>query len=187
MAVHHIGTLKYHTFGSFDDLAVEHALITRHGGVSSEPWATLNIASTVGDNKDHVVENLNRVFQTFNIDRNNTYDVWQIHSNRVVCTSSPRKENVLHQQADAILTDQQGLALFMRFADCVPILLFDPHKKVVGIAHAGWKGTISKIVFNAVQTMSKQYGSIHLISSRIVPSVPAIIMKLGRRYSRDTK
>jgi polyphenol oxidase len=159
MPEHQNGNIQYHTFASFDEVGVKHALITRHGGVSPKPWDTLNLATTVGDDRDNVLNNVSRITDAFKIDRESLFDVWQVHSDRVICTRLPRKQHELHQKADAILTDRPGLTLLMRFADCVPILLYDPRKKVIGIVHAGWKGTVSKIVVNAVQMMGTFYGT----------------------------
>jgi hypothetical protein len=188
MIDHHIGEIKYHTFASFDDYGLHHAMIARHGGVSSMPWDTLNLGSTVGDPLAHVNENINRVCDSFNIDRENIYDVWQVHSDRVVCTNMPRKQNIPHQKADAIITNQQGLTLMMRFADCVPILLFDTQKKVIGIAHAGWKGTIQKIVIKTVQAMIEIYRSNPGdIIAGIGPSIACHHYEVGKEVVQEVR
>jgi YfiH family protein len=87
------------------------------------------------------------------------FDVWQVHSAEVTCTDLPRPLDEPHRKSDAILTANPEITLFMRFADCVPILLHEPGKKVVGIVHAGWQGTVKKIVQNAVERMTVIYGS----------------------------
>jgi polyphenol oxidase len=180
MPEHQIGNFKYNTFELFDDYGVNHAMITRHGGVSPTPWDTLNLATTVGDKKDNVVENINRVVDTFKIDRENIYDVWQVHSDRVVCINSPREPTEPYQKADAIITDRNGITLLMRFADCVPILLYDPKKKVIGIVHSGWKGTIRKIIINSIFTMRDLYGSSpNDIIAGIGPSIAAHHYEVG--------
>jgi len=76
----------------------------------------------------------------------------------VICTDAPRPQQVTHKKADAILTDNPEVTLFMRFADCVPILFFDPVKKVVGLAHAGWRGTVNQIATATVEKMVSVYG-----------------------------
>ncbi len=62
-------------------------------------------------------------------------------------------------KADAIVTNRRAITLFMRFADCVPIMLYDPIRGVIGMAHAGWKGTVNKIGLDTVTAMHAQYGS----------------------------
>jgi len=76
-----------------------------------------------------------------------------------VCANSPRPDGESLRQADIILTDKSDLTLYMRFADCVPMLFHDPRKGVIGVAHAGWVGTLRDVATSTVNTMKKQYGS----------------------------
>ena len=151
--------VKYYQFDSLVDKNILHAVLTRHGGVSSAPFNTLNMGSTVGDDPDSVQENKEIAFTSLGLSTGSIFDVWQVHGKEVVCTGKPRPLNIPHRKADAILTDRPGVTLLMRFADCVPILLFDPIKKVVGLAHAGWKGTVERIAAGTVRTMGEKYGS----------------------------
>ena len=82
--------------------------------------------------------------------------VRQIHSARVIVAQSAFDGLI---EGDALVTDTPGLLLFMRFADCVPILFYDPVKKVVAIAHAGWKGTVKEVVLETILVMTGQFGS----------------------------
>lgn len=149
--------IRYFTFDSFPNRNLVHALVGRQGGVSPAPWASLNVGGTVGDDPRNVGENRRRTFALFGLPLESMFDVWQVHGCDVVSTRTPRPPQQPHQQADAILTDQPGVTLFMRFADCVPILLFDPRRRVVGLVHAGWKGTVQKIAAQAVRRMQEQY------------------------------
>ena len=135
-----------------------HGFFTRKGGVSTEPWASLNQGGTVGDERINTIENRKRAFDFFNRKVESIYDVWQVHGNTVICADTPRKLDEPHLKADAILTNKPELTLFMRFADCVPILLFDPVKNVIGGVHAGWKGTVNNIVGETVKTLENKYG-----------------------------
>ncbi len=87
------------------------------------------------------------------------YDVYQVHSTEIVCTDKPLAVGEPHLKADAIITNIPNICLMMRFADCVPILLFDPEKRVVGIAHAGWIGTVNKIAGKTVTKMVQNFGT----------------------------
>ena len=131
----------------------------RHGGVSPEPWRSLNTATTVGDSRENVIENRRRIFEAMGRKVESLYDVWQVHSNRVICTSFSRPLDAEPLKADAIITDRPEITLFMRFADCVPILLFDPIRNAVAMAHAGWKGTVRQIAQATVAGMRLQYGT----------------------------
>jgi len=155
------GSVRYFTFSSLDEMDVPHAIFTRQGGVSPQPWESLNVGGTVGDDSARVKENLNRSLKVVNRDIESIFDVWQVHGVDVVVAEHPRQrqKSSNYQKADIILTNKKYLTLFMRFADCVPILLYDPKCSVVGIVHAGWKGTVKKAVSVAINTMNQKYSS----------------------------
>ncbi len=117
------------------------------------------MGASVGDNVERVWQNREKALQLLGIDPANIFDVYQVHSDKVVQTDKPLAINEPHIKADAIITNRPGVTLMMRFADCVPILLFDPVKYVVGIVHAGWMGTVNRIAAKAVQQMKHSYSS----------------------------
>jgi YfiH family protein len=151
--------IRYLTFDVFP--GINHAIFTRNGGLSPEPWSSLNFGGTVGDDRQRVRENRHLAFHAVNRDPDSMYDVWQVHSADVVISNAPHPHfnNPPEFKADAILTDNPRVTLFMRFADCTPILLHDPRKGIVGVVHAGWMGTVKKAVGAAVQAMKATYGS----------------------------
>jgi len=159
MPFHQAGSIRYFTFDNLTDPAVTHAVFARHGGVSPAPWDSLNVGGYIGDELEHTYINRVRSFDAVGRDPATVYDVWQVHSADVICTDEPRQQNIPHKKADAILTDNPEVSLFMRFADCVPILLFDPKKLVVGVAHAGWQGTVKRIARVTIDKMISVYGS----------------------------
>lgn len=179
MPFHQPDSIRYFTFDSFDDAGVIHAVFTRRGGVSPEPWASLNVGGLRGDDPARVLENRVLSFRTLNRIPESVYDVWQVHSAEVISTDLPRA-NLPHRKADAILTDRPAITLFMRFGDCVPVLLYDPIHKVVGISHAGWQGTVKKTVAATVRTMDSRYGSQpREILAAIGPSIAAHHYQVG--------
>src|SRR5215208_5003261 len=143
----------------FDSLNVKHAVFTRHGGISPEPWGSLNVGGTVGDDLARVRENRILSFQALGRAPESIFDVWQVHSADVVCAHAPRPTDESYRQADIILTDKPDVTLFMRFADCVPLLLHDPRNGIIGLAHAGWMGTLRDVACATVEAMKKNYGS----------------------------
>ncbi|MEA3350864.1 MAG: peptidoglycan editing factor PgeF [Chloroflexota bacterium] len=159
MPFNQVDSLRYYTFDIFDQIALTHAVFTRHGGYSPEPWDSLNMGSVVGDDIQRVNANRERAFRSVGRDPASMYDVWQMHTAKVVCTDAPRPAHIPHIKADAILTDSPDVTLFMRFADCVPILLHDPIRRVVGLVHAGWQGTVWNVVAAALETMTQRYSS----------------------------
>ncbi len=142
MPFHDTGSIKYFNFNNLDDSAVTHAVFTRRGGVSPAPWDSLNVGGYLGDELENTYLNRVRSFEALGRDPASVFDVWQVHGTEVICTDAPRPKDGVHTKADAILTNDPSITLFMRFADCVPILFFDPVQNVVGIAHAGWQGTV---------------------------------------------
>ena len=156
MPFHHQDNLR---FFQFNTLQARHAIFTRHGGLSPEPWGSLNVGGTVGDDLTRVRTNRNLSLKVLDCSPDSVFDVWQVHSADVVCATAPRPDSESVRQADIILTDKPELTLYMRFADCVPILFHDPCKGVVGVAHAGWVGTVRDVATASVNAMRKQYGS----------------------------
>lgn len=143
----------------FESLQIKHAIFTRHGGVSPEPWGTLNVGGTVGDDLARVRHNRILSFEAMGCRPDSIFDVWQVHSADAVCASAPRPVDDSYRQADIILTDRPEVTLFMRFADCVPIVVHDSRRGIVGVAHAGWMGTLRDVANSTIEAMRKNYGS----------------------------
>ena len=177
MPFHEEDGLRYYTFES---LKLKHAIFTRHGGVSPDPWKSLNFGSLVGDAPDKILENHRRAFRALDCNLDTKYDVWQVHSADVVIAEAPRPINIEHKKADAILTNRHNITLFMRFADCVPIFLYDDHHKVIGVVHTGWQGTIKKACQKAIETMQHVYNSNPAeILAAIGPSIGPNMYEVG--------
>ena len=162
------GSLRYFTFESLAGEALVQAVFTRRGGTSAAPWDSLNLGGTVGDTQQHVRDNRQRAFHALGLPVESLFDVWQVHSAVVIRADQPRPLDEPHRQADAIITDQPGVTLFMRFADCVPIFLFDPRHRAIGLVHAGWKGVLNQVARRAVEAMQAEY---HSNPSEIIAAV----------------
>jgi polyphenol oxidase len=152
-----LGELRCYQFDLYRQPGLIHAVFTRQGGVSPAPWISLNLGGLSGDQKENIVENRRRIFESVGLPVESIYDAWQVHGTNIICTAKPRPLDLAHLKADAILTDNPQVTLFMRFADCVPIFLFDPVRRVVGLAHAGWQGTLHKIAQKTVERMVSEY------------------------------
>jgi hypothetical protein len=158
MAMVENNALRFFTFTSLPEKELIHGIYSRNGGVSPRPWASLNLGGLNGDVRANVVENRQRIFKDIGRPVESIYDVWQVHSADVICTDRPRPLDAPHQKADGIITNHPKITLFMRFADCVPILFYEPMKRVVAIAHAGWQGTVKNIAGQTVKKMCEVYG-----------------------------
>jgi len=138
------------------------AISTRHGGVSAGHLASLNLGDAVGDDPSHVQENRARLSRALGIDPDSLVTVRQVHGRRVVYrddTPSRIPVGDPSEAADGLITDRPGVALWLRFADCVPILAYDQSRHVVGLAHAGWRGTLAGISGGLVREMGERFGT----------------------------
>lgn len=152
------GTRAY-LFESFDTNTVKHGIYTRLGGVSEGIWKSLNLAGTVGDDKEAIARNHEILFGAFGRSLTTRFDVWQVHGTQIHFTEAPRPPAQKHMPGDAIFTNNPDVTLMMRFADCVPLLFHDPVQKVIGIVHAGWLGTALQISRIAVEALAERYNS----------------------------
>ena len=133
---------------------LRHAFFTREGGVSGGIYGSLN--GGVGSNDDpvHVEENRRRMAELLGVAPTHFLSLWQTHSPDVVVASEPWQGGS-RPRADAIVTRTEGLAIGATAADCGPILFVDPAARVIGAAHAGWKGALSGILESTVDAMEK--------------------------------
>ena len=157
MPFHERNGLRFYSFDIFSN-SVMQGVFTRRGGVSLAPWHSLNLGGSVGDDPAHVAENRLHVFDTMRRDPASIHDVWLVHGTDIVYADAPRLLTEPSAKADIIFTDNPQVSLYMRFGDCVPILFHDPVKQVIGIAHAGWLGTVRGVVKSAVDGMRSRYG-----------------------------
>ena len=157
MPIHSKRDISYYTFSSLDNYHLVHGVFMRHGGASPKPWASLNLATSVGDSRESVIENRRRITKCLSLGENSIFDVWQVHSSRVIHTEDSRKLDQPHQKADSIITNKPNVTIMMLFADCVPIMMYDPKKHVAALAHAGWQGTVNGVVRKTVKSMQENY------------------------------
>jgi polyphenol oxidase len=142
-----------------------HGFTTRDGGVSEGPYRSLNLGAATGDDDDRMRENHRRLATEIGVPEDAFLGLRQVHGGRVVLadpdrrTEDPLEGFRIAPDGDAILTDQTGPVLFVRVADCFPILLVDEKRRALAVCHAGWRGTLAKIVPNAVASMKENFGT----------------------------
>jgi YfiH family protein len=125
-----------------------HGFSTRHGGISSGPFDTLNLGGSQDDPKK-IAENRKRALEKLNLSLSHLCFLKQVHGN-YVCNAEPGQ-----QEGDALVTDKKDLILAISIADCYPVLFYDNVHNVIGAAHAGWRGTHAKIAENTINSMVK--------------------------------
>ena len=133
---------------------LRHAFFTREGGVSGGIYGSLNGGVGSNDDPAHVEENRRRMAEQLGVVPERFLSVWQTHSPDVVVTTGPW-QGTTRPLADAIVTRTEGLAIGATAADCGPILFVDPGARVIGAAHAGWKGALTGILESTIETMEK--------------------------------
>jgi len=185
MPFRQVESLRIFQFEIFDGCQLTHAVVTRRGGVSPAPWESLNVGASVGDDAVRVKENIARIFKTLGRDPASKHDVWQVHSNKVQVVDLPRG-GAPPIQADIMITNRPEIILFMRFADCVPLFLFDPVAKAIALVHAGRQGLARNAPTAAVQALIKNFDSKprHILAG-IGPSICPDCYSIGEEAVRD--
>ena len=133
---------------------LRHAFFTRDGGVSSGIHAGLNAGVGSQDDPANVAENRRRMAERMGVAPARFLTLYQTHSPDAVVATGPW-EGRSRPRGDAIVTRTAGLAIGVTTADCGPILLVDPTARVIGAAHAGWKGALTGILESTIATMEK--------------------------------
>jgi polyphenol oxidase len=133
---------------------LRHAFFTREGGVSDGIYASLNGGLGSRDDPANVAENRRRMAAQMGVTPEHFLSAHQIHSPDAVVATGPL-QGAARPRADAIVTRVQGLAIGVTAADCGPILLVDPKARVIGAAHAGWKGALTGILESTVEAMER--------------------------------
>ncbi|MDX9861790.1 MAG: peptidoglycan editing factor PgeF [Rhodospirillales bacterium] len=141
------------TSSAFNGLkGVRHGFFTRRGGVSQGPYESLNCGYGTGDTAENVAVNRDRAMAMMDQPAEALVTVRQVHSAKAVVVDTP----YLHEnapEADGLATAVPGIALGLLTADCMPVLFVDPKARVIGAAHAGWRGARSGIVEATVAAM----------------------------------
>lgn len=145
-------------------LSTPHAFFTRKGGVSPEPFSSLNFGGSEDDPKN-IAENRRRGLLSAGLNPENVARLNQVHGN-VVCMGQPG-----NQTGDALVTKEKNLTLAIGAADCYPILFFDPQNQIIGAAHAGWRGTLARIAKKTIEAMEQLGADRNFIRAAIGPGI----------------
>ena len=130
---------------------------TRHGGCSTGNYSGFNINNYCGDETHHIVENRRSLAAVLGINDSHIIMPHQVHGTEVRRIDGPQQEVI--EGVDAVMTDVPQLCIGVSTADCIPILLYDETHHAVCAVHAGWRGTVKRIVHAAIHAMHATYGT----------------------------
>ena len=156
--------VKYITFPKLESRdEIRHIFSSRIGGVSTGRYSSMNLSFTNGDSRENVLKNYKILCEVADIDINNLVLSRQTHTNNVRIVSDKDRGTGIFKEpftdVDGLITNTPGVALVTQYADCTPLLFFDPVKKVIASSHSGWRGTVKEIGKVTVQKMMDIFGS----------------------------
>ena len=151
------------TFSHFDAYGLVHGISTRLHGRSQAPYHSLNLGLHTGDERDSVLANRCLFAQAVGIRPESVVTAQQVHEDTVAVVQSQDSGTGLKEYprvfsaTDALATAETGIPLMLYYADCVPVLFFDPVRRVTAISHAGWKGTVARIAAKTLLKLQTEF------------------------------
>jgi YfiH family protein len=161
MQLNRIGRIQYVEVEFQGSSCSIQGFTTRHEGVSRPPYNSLNLGMNTQDQQANVEGNRSLLARAFGVNQEALVAPIQVHGSDILVINEPNEDysHFLSVEGDAVITNQPNVLIGVCVADCVPILLCDPVKKVIAVVHAGWKGTAAKLVAKAVAGMQSEFGS----------------------------
>lgn len=162
-----------------DALQARHGFFTRKGGASSGIFAGLNCGTGSSDQTEIVAINRARVTEAMDVGPEALVTVHQVHSAKAIPVNGPLS---IRPEADALVTDRPGLLLAVLTADCQPVLFADPEAKVVGAAHAGWRGAVDGVLEATLDAMEALGARRSNITAVIGPTISQAAYEVGPEF-----
>lgn len=159
---------------------IRHAFLTRSGGVSTGIYAGLNCGLGSSDNPNHVRENRSRAAQTIDVAPDRLRTLYQVHSARVVDADDAWPNTP--SEADALVCTTPGTAIGVLAADCAPVLFADTESRIVGAAHAGWRGALDGVVDATVDAMVTRGAQQDRITAVVGPCIGPDSYEVGPEF-----
>ena len=179
------GGLRLLTWPALEASGLDAAVTARSGGVSSGPYATLNLSLSVGDDPASVLENRRRLAAAFGASPGDFVFARQVHSAGVHVVDRTHRGSGAYSLddaidgADALVTSSPGVVLAILTADCVPIVLHDPQAGVLACVHAGWRGTVAGVTAAAVAAMADLGARPAAVVAGLGPAIAAARYQVG--------
>lgn len=157
--------VSYYKISSFEETGlVRHGFSTREGGVSGGCYSSMNLRFHCDDTRENVLKNYEIIAATLGMDYKRLVLSKQVHEDIIHtateadCGNGITRENAF-ASVDALITDKPNIPLVTLYADCTPVFFLDPNKRVIALAHSGWRGTVQRISAKVIEKMKTDYGS----------------------------
>lgn len=154
----HENGVRWAFFPALKDKGLCHGISTREGGQSVNDLATLNLGLKVNDSEENIKFNRRKFCEAVGMDYQRVVASGQVHGDHVALVDEKQAGQRL-ADTDGLVTRTPNLPLMLFFADCVPLLLYDPIRKIIGLSHAGWKGTFQSIGPRTLSVMQHAFGT----------------------------
>ena len=157
------GNLKYYTIDEFEKTGlVKHCFTTRCGGVSKNEYKSLNLRMNCDDKPENILKNYKIICDEINVDFKNLVFSNQVHDDKIYVVGKNDCGNGItkpqrFESCDALITNEPGVPLTVFGADCVPLYFLDTERRVIALAHSGWKGTVLRIGEKVIRTMVESF------------------------------
>ncbi len=166
-----------------DELIYDYS--TKHGGVSEGFFASMNLSLATGDEPAKIKENFRLWCGGLGVDPSALVMVGQTHTTNVIRVDERNRGEGLARErihdVDGMITDRPGVALVTSHADCVPLYFYDPVHKVIGLAHAGWRGTVDGMAAVMIRRLAEEFGSAPAdLYTRIGPCISQTFFECDR-------
>lgn len=165
MRLNDLNGVPYLTYNSLSEINfINHAFSTRLGGVSGGEFTSMNMAFNRNDDPNHVTENYKRLCRSAGFEYESLVASAQDHHTFVRVVTSENKGVGIYkprdmQSVDALITNELGVTLVTYYADCTPLFFVDVKNRAIGLAHAGWRGTVGRIGEKVIKKMTELYGT----------------------------
>lgn len=159
----HGGEVPFLTYNRLSEIdIIRHAFSTRLGGVSEGEFASMNLSFGRGDSDENVTENYKRICKAAGFEYDSLVASAQVHETVVRrVTSKDRGVGIYRPKdmpsVDALITNDKEVTLVTYYADCTPVFFVDPNKSAIGLAHAGWRGTVGEMSKKVVESMTEEF------------------------------
>ncbi len=161
----HKGEVPFLTYNRLSEIPfILHAFSTRYGGVSQGEFTSMNLSFGRGDSDENVTENYKRICKAVGFDYESLTASAQVHETVVRKVTAQNRGVGIYKpkdmlSVDALITNDPDVTLVTYYADCTPVFFVDTKQKAIGLAHAGWRGTVGEISKKVVERMTEEYGT----------------------------